>query len=57
MTVSNRTSCRRYGPPLGLRVDMALAMLLAMISMRIRSAAMPEALMLPDANKSSKAMG
>src|ERR1022692_3173040 len=56
MIDSNRTSCLRNGPPPGLRVDRALAMLLAMTSMRIRSADRPEALILPATNILSNAM-
>src|ERR1700690_2068846 len=54
---SKRTSCRRYAPPPpGVRVVNALATLLAITSMRMRSAAMPDALMFPETSMSSKAI-
>src|SRR5690606_2755557 len=42
---ANTGTCRRYGPPSAVRVVLALAKLLAIMSMRNRSAVMPDALM------------
>src|SRR5690348_14043760 len=53
---ANTTSWRRNGPPRGVRVEKALAMLLATTSMRSRSAEAPAALILVELRASSKAM-
>src|SRR5262245_38728284 len=56
MAASKITSCRRYGPPLGPRVVCALARLLAMTSIRIRSADMPDELIASEPNNRSNPM-